>query len=152
MELGETASSATSAASPAPWHLWVIGTVGLLWNAFGCYDYVMSKTSPETYLVQMGMGQETVDYMASFPAWLTTFWALGVWGSLAGSLLLLARSRQAVTAFAVSLFGLAVSQGYEMLFLRPPFPPPLAMVGTIWIALILQVIYAARMKRAGALT
>lgn len=152
MELGETAQAASSTASPAPWHLWVIGTVGLLWNAFGCYDYVMSKTSPETYLVQMGMGQETVDYMASFPAWLTTFWALGVWGSLAGSLLLLARSRHAVIAFALSLLGLAVSQGYEALFLRPPVEPPLAMVALIWGALVFFLVYARRMKLAGVLT
>jgi hypothetical protein len=42
------------------------------------------------------------------------FWALGVWGALAGSMLLLLRSRRAVTAFAASLVGLAVSTGYQL--------------------------------------
>ena len=44
-------------------------------------------------------------YYNSLPAWLTAFWALGVWGGLAGSLLLLARSRHAVLAFALSVLG-----------------------------------------------
>lgn len=135
----------------APWHLWAIGTIGLLWNAFGCYDYVMSKLSPDTYFAETGLGPDMVAYMAAFPAWLTAFWALGVWGSLAGSILLLARSRLAVPAFALSLLGLAVSQGAQMLWLHPPQDPPAAIVVTIWGALAFFLIYAMRMKREGVL-
>lgn len=25
-----------------PWHLWVVGVVAVLWNAFGCWDYTMT--------------------------------------------------------------------------------------------------------------
>ena len=135
----------------APGHLWAVGTISLLWNAFGCYDYVMSKLSPETHFRDMGLGPETIAYMQAFPAWLTVFWALGVWGSLAGSVLLLARSALAVPAFAISLLGLAVSQGAQLLWLTPPQPPPVAMVVTIWGALMFFLAYALRMKRAGVL-
>lgn len=136
---------------PAPWHLWAVGAIGLLWNAFGCYDYVMSKSAPDTYLREMGLGPDMVAYMATFPAWLTAFWALGVWGSLAGSVLLLARSRFAVHAFALSLLGLAVSQGSQMIWLHPPQQPPVAVVLVIWGALVFFLIYALRMSRAGVL-
>lgn len=142
---------ASATRSNAPGHLWAIGTISLLWNAFGCYDYVMSKLSPEAHFRDMGLGPEMIAYMQAFPTWLTVFWALGVWGSLAGSVLLLARSRLAVHAFAVSLLGLAVSQGAQMVWLVPPQQPPVAMVMTIWGALVFFLIYAMRMKRAGVL-
>jgi hypothetical protein len=39
------------------------------------------------------------------PAWMTGVWAIGVWGALAGSVLLLLRSKWAVHVFAASLAG-----------------------------------------------
>lgn len=144
-------SSAADGRASVPWHLWVVGTIGLLWNAFGCYDYVMSKLSPKSYLHDMGLTADMVAYMQAFPAWLTVFWALGVWGSLAGSVLLLLRSAYAVPAFAASLVGLAVSQGAQISWLKPPQEAPLPIVLTIWGALVFFLIYAMRMKRAGVL-
>ena len=94
-------------AQRAPWHVWVVGVISLLWNSYGCYDYTMTKLDPAHYLAGSGMSAAGQAYMLALPAWVTAFWALGVWGSLAGSLLLLARSRHAVTAFAASLVGLA---------------------------------------------
>lgn len=137
--------------SATPGHLWVVGLIGLLWNGFGCYDYSMTRLSPESYLRAMGVGPEMVTFVAALPAWITGFWALGVWGSLAGSVLLLARSRHAVTAFALSLLGLAVSQGAQALAFQPPESPPLGLVGAVWAALLFFLAYAARMRRAGVL-
>ena len=51
---------------------------------------------------------------------MVVFWAFGVWGALTGSILLLARSRHAVTAFAVSLLGLLVTSAYQWLIAPPP--------------------------------
>ena len=36
--------------SRAPWHLWVIGSIGLLWSAIGALDYVMTQTKNEAYM------------------------------------------------------------------------------------------------------
>jgi hypothetical protein len=134
-----------------PAHLWVVGAVSLLWNLFGCYDYLMSKLSPESYFASMGMSAASSAFMATLPAWLTVFWALGVWGSLAGSLLLLVRSRHAVTAFAVSLLGLAVSQFYQQFMMVMPEPPPLGLTIVIWSALVFFLIYARSMAAKGVL-
>ena len=87
-----------------PWHIWLIGALSLLWNAGGAFDYVMSQYAPETYLAAATPEQQA--YYAGIPAWATVFWALGVWGAVAGSLLLLARSRFAALAFDISLIGL----------------------------------------------
>lgn len=104
-------SNATAAAPAAPWHLWAVGIVSLLWNAFGAYDYLMTQTRNEAY---MGQFTETqLDYFYSFPTWMEAFWALGVWGAVAGSLLLLLRKRWALHAFIVSAIGLAGSTFYS---------------------------------------
>ena len=134
-----------------PWHLWAVGVVSLLWNAFGAYDYTMSKVSPQSYFHQRGLSDASVAYMLAFPAWLTAFWALGVWGSVAGSVLLLLRSRHAVIAFALSLLGLAVSQGYQALVMHPPEDPGSAITVVIWVSLVLFLYYAWAMARRGVL-
>lgn len=94
-----------------PWHLWVVGGVSLLWNAFGAVDYTMTKLKNMSYLA--GMTPEQQAFLFGFPLWANVGWALGVWGSLIGSLLLLARSRHATAAFAISLLGLAINSAYQ---------------------------------------
>jgi hypothetical protein len=95
----------------APAHLWIVGIQAALWNEFGCFDYFMTNTRNETYLAQFTT--EQMAYFDSLPAWLTAFWAIGVWGGLAGALLLLIRSRYSVWAFALSLIGAVIAMGYQ---------------------------------------
>jgi hypothetical protein len=144
---------ATPTRTPA--HLWVVGVLSLLWNSFGCYDYTMTKLNPVDHFASMGMGATELAYMDSLPAWLSAFWALGVWGSLLGSILLLMRSRHAVTAFAASLLGLVVSQIYQFLGTVMPStmhsPAMYAMTAVIWIALLFFLWYSRRMAAAGVL-
>ncbi|MBX9575743.1 MAG: hypothetical protein K2X07_08895 [Caulobacteraceae bacterium] len=85
-----------------PWHLWAVGAIAVLWNGYGAYDYVMSMTGGAEYLTKMGMTPEQMAYYEAFPAWMTAVWAVGVWGALLGSLLLLLRRRLAFPVFALS--------------------------------------------------
>lgn len=145
---------ATAEQNRTPAHLWMVGVISLLWNSFGCYDYTMTKLDPVAYMKSMQLSDEAIAYMASYPAWLSAFWALGVWGSLAGSILLLLRSRHAVTAFGVSLLGLAVSQIYQFSGPMPAemtSPFMLGMTVAIWGALLFFLWYSRRMKAAGVL-
>ncbi len=141
-----------NARPKTPASFWIIAVLSLPWNLFGCYDYLMSKFSPASYFAANGMTAESAAYMAALPAWLTAFWALGVWGSLVGSLLLLARSRYAVPAFALSLIGLAVSQLVQAFWFHPPQPAPVGLVLTIWSALVFFLIYARSMAAKCVLT
>jgi hypothetical protein len=136
---------------------WIIAGVSLLWNAFGCFDYTMTKLDPVGYMKAAGLSDDSIAYMANFPGWLTGFWALGVWGSLAGSVLLLLRSRHAVTAFVVSLVGLAVSQGYQWfaggaLPAEMTTPGMMAMQAVIWIGLLFFIWYARRQAALGVIS
>ncbi len=50
-----TTPETAAARGATPWHLWAIGGLSLLWNAFGTYDYVMSHWKGDAYFQQMGM-------------------------------------------------------------------------------------------------
>jgi hypothetical protein len=89
----------------APWHFWLIAVVSLLWNGFGGFDYTMSHVQGETYYRQMKMTEAQIAFMDTYPVWMHAVWAIGVWGSVAGAILLLLRMRWAFHAFVLSLFG-----------------------------------------------
>lgn len=148
----QTHSAPTGAARPV--HLWIVGVVSLLWNSFGCYDYLMTKLDPVGYLGGMGLSPAAMAYMTSLPVWLNLFWATGVWTSLLGSVLLLMRSRHAVPSFAISFAAFVISQVAEAKMPRPPemaSPAMLGMVATITVVLIALFLYSRRQAANGVL-
>lgn len=136
----------------APWYFWAVAVLSLLWNAFGCFDFTMTMTRDPDYLAQFPL--EMIDFIDTFPAWAIAAWALGVWGALTGSVLLLMRSRWAVLAFAGSLLGLALSTVYQVGADMPEAMTAgvnLAMTITIWIVAIALLWFAMRMRSRGVL-
>ena len=136
-----------------PWHLWAVGLLSLAWNAIGGIDYTMTQTHNAAYLAAATPAQ--IAWFAGFPAWEVAAWALGVWGAIAGSLLLLARTRHAVAVFGLSLAGLAVSSVYQWFVNPPPGETQtggmLALDFAIWGIAIALLLYAQRMKERGVL-
>lgn len=136
-----------------PVHLWIVGVVSALWNSFGALDFVMSQTRNPAWMAQMNEAQRA--YVENAPALMTISWGCGTLGALAGSLLLLARSRHAVTAFGVSLAGLAVNTAYQIAVPMPgAHMDGAAQIGfhlVIWAVAIALLLYALRMRRAGVL-
>ena len=107
---------AVSARTPA--HLWIVGVLATLWNAFGCYDYLMTRMRNTDYLRSMMPDVDPnamLAYVDGFPIWAQFGWGLGVWGGLAGGILLLLRSRWAVWAFGLSLVGAVLGLGYQLM-------------------------------------
>ncbi|TPE58650.1 hypothetical protein FJQ54_16495 [Sandaracinobacter neustonicus] len=99
----------------APMHLWIVGGLGLLWNGFGAFDYVMSKLRGADYFREMGMTEAQIAYAQSYPMWMNIVWAVGVWGGLLGTVLLLLRRRAAAPVFALSLAAFLLSLVYTYL-------------------------------------
>lgn len=143
----------------APWHLWAVGIVSLLWNGLGGLDYTLTQMRHPGYLRmiadQMGMSPAELNaFFDSFPVWVSMLWALGVWGSVLGAILLLMRSRHAVTAFLVSLVGAVLSFAYQYTLDLPPAmdtPMNKAMPIVIVAAIVLQLWYARRQAGNGVL-
>ncbi|MEO6580166.1 MAG: hypothetical protein ABIN83_03320 [Sphingomicrobium sp.] len=141
-----------------PVHLWIVGVLATLWNAFGAYDYFMTRTQGAGYIKSM---MPTVDadafmtYVNSFPIWASFGWGLGVWGGLAGSILLLLRHRWAVPTLLASLVGAVIGIGYQIA--KPSGMPEMeqginGMIGYIVIAIAIGLFaYARAMRLKGVL-
>ena len=138
-----------------PIHLWIIGVLSLIWNAGGAFDYVMTKFSVASYIE--ALPEAALRMVQEAPLWFDAAWAVGVWFSVLGSLLLLARARFAGTAFALSFIGLIVasvynyglSDGASMLAVGGTAAMIIAMA--VPVVLILLWIYARAMTRRGVL-
>jgi hypothetical protein len=142
--------------SKAPIHLWIVGFLSLLWNGFGCYDYLMTRMRNEDYFRSMDVDPKAMlAWVDGFPFYAQFGWGLGVWMGLAGSILLLMRHRWAVPALALSLFGALLGLGYQILA-APPAPGPMegAMKMMPYVIILIAAAlyyYARRQKQAGVL-
>ncbi|MBB3033353.1 hypothetical protein [Alteriqipengyuania lutimaris] len=142
-----------------PWHLWLVGAVSLAWNAFGANDYLQTQMGNLEYFETMMDGIEATPtqalaYFQGYPAWVHAAWAVGVWGSVLGSLLLLLRSRFAVHAFALSLLGLATTTVYQLIVGQPDWVQSATttiITIVIWSIATFLLIYAASMRSKGVL-
>jgi len=93
----------TELAAGVPLWFWIAGAACLVWNLLGAADYLLNRLHDPAYMAQMPPG--LVAFLGALPGWVAGAWALGVWGSLAGSVLLLARVRHAAVAYALSFAG-----------------------------------------------
>lgn len=133
-----------------PWHLWAVGVLTLLWNAVGGFSYTMTRLGK---LEQLGMGEAEIAFFENAPLWSNTLWALGVWGAIAGSVLILLRSRFAVHATLVAMVGLLGTTVWQYV-IATDMPASLqspALTAMIWVTTLFMLFYAVRMTRAGIL-
>lgn len=145
-------SSARTGRVRTPVHLWIVGTLALLWNAMGAFDYLATQLKLDFYMSQFS--EEQLAYFYGFPAWAVAGWAFGVWGALAGAVGLLLRRRWAVWAFAVSLAGLVVSSLFTLVLSNGA-----EIMGTagavfsavIWAVAIVLLVYSRAMASRAVL-
>ena len=136
-----------------PVHLWIVGILAVLWNAVGAFDYTATQYRIESYMANFT--PEQLEYFYGFPAWVDAAWALGVWGSLLGSLALLLRKSWAVWLFGTSILGLAgtsvynfvLSNGAEMMGEGGAM-----FTGVIWLIVLFLFFYSRAMAKRGILT
>lgn len=95
-----------------PAWFWICATVALLFEAFGCYMYLVQ--------VMMDHASMPLDQRAMWdatPTWIIAAYAVAVWVGVIGALLLLMRRRLAVPFLLVSLVAVVVQ--FSGLFLVP---------------------------------
>ena len=83
----------------APWHLWLVGGVSLLFNSIGAFDYLMTR-------------RHDAAYFEHYPVLPAAFWTVGVFGAVAASVLLLSRSRYTVP---IALAALCAQAGLDII-------------------------------------
>ena len=150
---------ATTALARTPIHIWIVGGLSLVWNSFGCYDYLMTRLRDTDYIASAMPGVDpnaVLAWVDAFPLYAQIGWALGVWMGLAGSILLLIRHRWAVWAYGLSLIGAVLGLGYQIA-LAPPLAGAheTAMTKAIpYIVILIAVglfIYARGQEKKGVL-
>jgi len=97
----------TRSGSAAPWHLRVVGALGLAWNSIAVFDYVMTQT--RSAIVVGSFSPAQLAALEALPAWVTGCWALAVWGGALGCALLLVRRRAAEPVLLLSLSAMAIT-------------------------------------------
>lgn len=144
--------SATDTVARTPWHLWMVGILGLLWNAIGAFDYVMTQTRNESYMSQFT--PEQLEFFYGFPTWVLILWPVAVWGSVLASLLLLLRRRLAVSVFLVSLLAMVGTAVHNLLLsngLEVMGAQGIIFTALIFLFAVGLLLYARSMAKRGAL-
>lgn len=98
-----SATSLSPSSSRAPYWLVAASLAGIAWNIFGAVQFAGSITSTEASLVASGLTANQAAVMTGYPVWMTLAFAIGVFGGLVGSVLLLLRRPQARHVLAGSL-------------------------------------------------
>lgn len=132
----------------APWHLWAVGGLTLLWNSIGGFSYTMTRLGK---LADLGMGEAEIAFFASYSPLANAFWALGVWGAIACSALILLRSRFAFHAIVVAIIGLIGSNYYQVTADVPESLQSAVLPILIWSTTVFLLFYTRSQSQAGVL-
>ena len=139
----------TEASAKAPWHLWAVGVLSLLWNAAGAVTIVMAQAGKLP-----GIKPDEAAYYAAQPMWFVAVTDVSLLAAISGSVLLLMRKGKAVRAFALSLVAILITHAYDIAMgTSRSFANQGAMAVNIIILVIavLVLLYASAMKKQGVL-
>ena len=147
-------ADATPPSIKAPWHLWLVGVISLLWNAMGALDFTMTQLNNEAYL--KALTPEQLAYVHGFPMWSVIAWGIGTWGSFLGSVLLLFRRGFVANLFAASHFGAVLTNLYtyglsDGMKIMHGGAGMVIFSAVIFVIAVLLFLYARAMRRRGVL-
>ena len=132
----------------APWHMWVLGVVLLLWNGLAAFDYVMTVIRYEPYLA--GHPEEVLSYFFNAPLWMYVTWGISMIGGFIGTVLLLMRRRLAVPVYTIAWFFSVLAVVYSIINPVPGGGNTLFGVAVIIISLLILA-YFYWLQRRGVL-
>ena len=99
--------------SDAPWHLWLVGGILLLYALLAAYDSAMTLSQGEAYMRASGMTGSQLNYFTGLPLWVQIASFLSTWLGLLGAILLLARRKAATVAFLIAAFATFATCAYH---------------------------------------
>jgi hypothetical protein len=133
-------------------HLWIVAGLSLLWNAVGAFDYVMTQTANEAYM--SNFSAEQLEYFYGFPLFATAAWAVAVWSSVLGSVLLFLRRGLADPVFLISFVAMAGNTIYTTStggWSIMGGAGAVAFSGAIFLVSLALWLYARALRRQGVL-
>ena len=91
---------------------WVIGIIALIWNALGVNAYLQEAYNTDAYKALHT--EEQLELINNLPTWYTAIFAIAVFASLIGCILLLLRKRLAIPLFLIALIAVVIQTGYNL--------------------------------------
>lgn len=101
----------TPSAKPST-AFWIISVLALLWNLLGVMAYIMQVTMTPEALQALPAEQQAL--YTNVPAWATAAFAVAVWGSTLGCVLLLLRKKLATPVFMIAFAGIIVQMVHSL--------------------------------------
>jgi len=142
--------SDTIKVKPPIW-FWIVAVLFVIWNLFGCYNYILAATATPEGLAKQGYTAEQVQFLLDVPALYLSVFALAVWTGLAAAILLLLRRSFAVTVYLISLVFVILSFIFD--FVGGTFDVlGTAYLGIMSFVLIMAIVefFVARLFRSKA--
>ena len=147
-------NSQSDSIRKTPWHLWLIGVMGLLWSAMGAMDYFMTQSRNENYM--SAFTPEQLSFFYGLPTWTMATWTIGVWGGVLGALFLLSRKGIAVWVFLASFIAMIITafQNFVLSNGMDVMGDAFSLIFTaiIFLAALGLYLYSKAMLRRGVLT
>ena len=133
----------------APWHVWAVGMLSVLWNGAGAYTIMTAQAG---VLPDLEPGEAA--YYAAQAWWFVIVTDLALVAAVLGGVALVLRSRIAVPLFWVSLAAIVIANGYDLMMGTSRMFLNAAALGVsvaIWIIAALELWYAHAMRKRGVL-
>lgn len=127
-----------SGLTKAPWHLWLVGVLTLIWNGYGASQWYMQVTKNLSYWGNLTL--EQAQYLQAQPVWTEVAFGVGVWTGVLGALMLLMRRKLAFNAFLASLTAIVVNTIYVQFMTNGR---EIMGMGTLYAAITIIVVAAA---------
>ena len=132
---------------------WVLGVLLLIWNGMGALEYLNNVLVTPGEMAMKPEAERNLIEMT--PSWVTSAFALAVWGGLMAAILMLLRKAFAHLMFMASLFGAVVQMCYNF-FIAGAYdiygPEGLLMPAMIIIIGVYSIYFTGQCKEKGILT
>lgn len=133
----------------ADWPLRAVGALVLAWSLYGAARLLYVQFG----LFDTGMpASAELARFAALPQWASAFWTVSVWGLVAGSALLMLRSKWAVQAFVFALIGIIGTSTQLFIIAEQPaniYAMPIAL--SMWVITMAALLHASRVEASGML-
>ena len=127
----------TARTMTLPRWFWICAGLGLTWNLFGVAQFLGTALATQEGLMMGGMTEAQAELYFGLPVWMNAAFAIGVFGGLLGSALLLLRRKQAVPVLAVSL------AAYIVLYIGDITEGVFAIMGSEQVIILTSVVLIA---------
>ena len=106
----EVMATESPAAGKAPWHLWLVGGLALLWYLSGAVTIQLAQLGRLP-----GIDAGEAAYYAAKPGWKIALTALGTYAPVLAAVLLLMRRQASVALFALTVGIVVLGTAIELL-------------------------------------